>query len=513
MAKAFISYKRGTVPDVDVMTLVRDCLEGTGHEVFVDDRIAVGENWPAVIEREIGTADVLIVLLSAVSVTSEMVIEEVAMARRLHQKNGKPRILPVRIRYSSALPYDLGAWLDRVQHAKWDDMGDSDRLCADLTDAIAGAGAPAAAVPDSLPAALSADGAATEHPDVASAPLPAFDPRCLGQLETPGGAVRLSSPFYIERDFENQIRQLLSASGVTLNIQGGRQTGKTSLLARLVQQARDRHQPVVYLDFQRFDNNVLSTLDSLLRYLAEVVATQLRTRQTPDLSWNSPLGPKDKLTQFFERELLDGGASVLMLLDEVDRLFAFPYRDDFFGLIRSWHNNRAFDQRWERFSIVLALATEATQLITDQNQSPFNVGYGFETRDFNREEVIELNVRHGSPVARDEVDEFMSLLHGHPLLVRKALYEGVMRGWPFRRIVDTACDDDGPFGDHLQRLLLWLTRNNDLRNEMMLVLREGRCSDDVAFYRLRAAGLIIGHSRGKASPRCGLYARYLGARL
>ena len=44
--------------------------------------------------------------------------------------------------------------------------------------------------------------------------------------------------------------------------------------------------------------------------------------------------------------------------------------------------------------------------------------------DFTREQVEDLNWRHGRPLQTGlELDHILDLLHGHPYLVRKALYD------------------------------------------------------------------------------------------
>jgi hypothetical protein len=352
------------------------------------------------------------------------------------------------------------------------------------------------------------------RPDAVVPPLPSFDPRWLDSLEAPGGTVRLKSPFYVERDMDAATKHIVCQDGVTVSLKGSRQTGKSSLLARLYQHARDASHSVLYIDFQRIDEGQLASLDTLLRHIADLITLKQKPGQGPEPYWKLPLGPNTKLTQFLEQEVLPGLAKpIVLLMDEVDRLFSYGYRSDFFGLLRSWHNSRAIDEIWERMNLVLAFSTEANLLIDDHNQSPFNVGYRFEARDFTAAEVTAENARHGSPVRANEMGDFERLLQGHPFLVRSALYEIVSRKWDFATLLSSAHHDDGPFGDHLRRYLLMLTARPELRTAMKDVIRQGQCDTDSAFYRLRSMGLIVGHSRLQAKARCGLYSRYLQERL
>ena len=201
------------------------------------------------------------------------------------------------------------------------------------------------------------------------------------------------------------------------------------------------------------------------------------------------------------------------MLDKVDRLFAFEYRDDFFSLVRSWHTNRAFDNTWDKLNVVLSYSTEAFLFIQDLDQSPFNVGVQVNVADFDRIKVEKLNKLHMEPVkTTQEIDALMELLGGHPFLVRKALYDLVIQHFHFDELIKKAYDDDGPFSDHLQRYMLHLDQPQ-LRAAMKSVIYEHTSPTDALFYRLRSSGLVRGTDRHSVYPRCGLYAHYFKKHL
>jgi Cdc6-like AAA superfamily ATPase len=60
----------------------------------------------------------------------------------------------------------------------------------------------------------------------------------------------------------------------------------------------------------------------------------------PDDVWDSDLlREKGSFAEFLVRAILDGSSSpVVVILDEVDRLFDHSYRGDFFAAVRGWHN-------------------------------------------------------------------------------------------------------------------------------------------------------------------------------
>ena len=75
-AHIFISYKRDMIPDETVALELYQEL-GHVHDVAIDQVMMVGTKWQAWIDAQLRKADYLIVLLSDVSVRSEMVMREV----------------------------------------------------------------------------------------------------------------------------------------------------------------------------------------------------------------------------------------------------------------------------------------------------------------------------------------------------------------------------------------------------------------------------------------------------
>jgi len=305
-------------------------------------------------------------------------------------------------------------------------------------------------------------------------------------------------------------------AGRTLLISGPRQIGKSSLLARVYQHARDSKIRTVYLDFQLLGHEQLSSLDNLLIAIANQIYDDLSLNADPSVSWSKHRTPSQNLTRYLKNEVIAGRAEpVLLLMDEVDRLFQYrAFADDFFALLRFWHERRAVDAQLEWMNLALAYSTEASNFIKNQHQSPFNVGEKFTLSDFSRTQVEHLNARHGTPVTEQaHIDALMRLLRGHPFLVRHTLYELATRHIPIADVFAAAASEDGPFGDHLRYYMLRFHEGRDLKEPMKSVIQRGICPDDLSFYRLRSAGLVRGPDRMHAQPRCGLYADYFGSRL
>ncbi len=338
-----------------------------------------------------------------------------------------------------------------------------------------------------------------------------------GDFEPVGGAVPLESPFYIERAVDREFHEAIERQDSLVLVKGARQVGKTSLLARGLQRARQRGARVVLIDFQSLSQEFFVSAEKLILSLAETLADQLDLDASPSRMWNSFMSPGINFERFLRREVLSRVDSpVVWGLDEVDRLFTCDFGSDIFGLFRSWHNKRALDPDgpWKRLTQVIAYATEAHLFITDLNQSPFNVGTRLALEDFTYEQVAQLNERYGAPLRdRAEIARYFRLVGGHPYLVRRGLHEMAQRRWSLARLEAEADHDEGPFGDHLRRMLLSLSQDPALREVVQSVL-EGRPSSNTEnFYRLRSAGLLAGDSVRDLRPRCQLYATYLEKHL
>jgi hypothetical protein len=501
--RIFISYKRNTELDHPLAERLLVRLEQHGHSVFLDQTMAVGENWVRRIQHEVAAADFLVLLLSEHSVQSAMVVEEVRMAQEQRRRSGfQPVILPVRVGFEGALPYDLGAWLNSINYALWRGPADDERLVAELLRAMAGQA--------ELPApALSGAGLA------ADVPLPSANPRAslLGQprgpLEAPEGTISPESPFYVERLADGVAADEQQHAGYTLTIQAPRQMGKSSLLGRVMERAQQAGKQVAFVDFQGFGAAELADPQALYYQFCYLVEDALGLDSELDKHWGAPLPPLQKATRFMERRILPvcKAGGLLLALDEADALLGAQTSSDFFGMLRSWHNMRALRPAWKLFALAQVISTEPHMLIENLSQSPFNVGTNLRLEDFTLDEAGRMNASHGAALSAGELAWVHALLGGHPYLMRKALYLLSKRRYALTELLHEADSESGPFGDHLRALLARLHARPDLPPAMRSALRTG--SADMAQRHRLMAGGVLKEVGGRLLPRCPLYGTYL----
>ena len=484
--RVVILYKRNAQPDGQVLLLLERELGKRGYHVFIDRHMTVGIQWAKEIEYQIRTAEGVIALLSATSVQSEMMAYETKIAQETMQRKGRPHLLPVRVNYAEPLVGELADILNSIQYTSWQGPQDDQRLVDEILLGLQNRPSTAEIVPTQ-------------------------------PMEAVGGAVNLDSHYWIVRPTELLFRQAIARHDSIVLLKGARQMGKTSLLARGLQQAREAGSLCIRTDFQKLNAGDLVTIDTLFQGLIEMIADQLDLDYDPEKHWNPRRGANVNLERFLRREVLNlSSAPVMWAMDEVDRLFSFPFGSEVFGLFRSWHNERSLDPTgpWSRLTLAIAYATEAHLFITDVNQSPFNVGTRLLLEDLSRDQVSELNRRYGSPLrSADEETGFYRLLSGQPYLTQRGLNEMVSQQMRFSAFEAAAAQEEGMFGDHLRRFLVLLVRDPHLCDVMHALLHGKPCPSAEYFYKLRSAGVLSGESIDDARPRCQLYAAYLKRHL
>jgi AAA-like domain/Effector-associated domain 9/CHAT domain len=335
-------------------------------------------------------------------------------------------------------------------------------------------------------------------------------------LEEPEGLVALNSPFYIERPpVENRCYEAIECKGALIRIKAPGQMGKSSLMIRIRDRAKQLKYQSVNLNFQIAHDSLLTDLDKFLRWFCASIGQQLGLPRKFDEYWDDEFfTSNDNCTTYFQSYLLNTTATPIVLtLDKVDLIFKYPIAANFFGLLRVWHEMAKSEPIWENMRLIVVHSQEP-DIHFDINQSPFhNVGVDIELAEFNQLQVKELAARHRLTWSDLEIEELMAMVGGHPYLVRVALYHTARQYVSFRQLLDKAPTEAGIYRDHLRRNLDRLKHNN-LVSAMQLVVASEipvQLSTDEAF-QLDSMGLILRHGN-KIMPSCNLYRLYFRDRL
>ncbi|HEV2472895.1 MAG TPA: AAA-like domain-containing protein, partial [Chthonomonadales bacterium] len=304
-----------------------------------------------------------------------------------------------------------------------------------------------------------------------------------GEYEPVGGAVPLRSAYYIARPTDAEVHAAVARRDSTVLLKGARQMGKTSLLARALQQARQVGARVALTELQMLSSADLQSPKDCFLALARSLEDQIEVQSTAVGQWDDSRGPAANFERYLRRSVLPQSQPPLVwALDEVDHLFPCSFRNDVLGAFRNWHNGRAMDSNgpWTRLTLALAYSTEAHLFITDLNQSPFNVCAPIELRDFTAEQVMALNSLYGSPLeARSAIPRLISLLSGHPYLTQRALREVARNGVTIADL-EQETNAIGPvFGGHLERMFTPIAQNPEIAEGLRSILSGGGCSEEV----------------------------------
>jgi len=124
-------------------------------------------------------------------------------------------------------------------------------------------------------------------------------------FEPVGGAVPLSSPYYIRRNSDDLASTALAPQTSFILVKGARQVGKTSLLARLLQRGRDQSASVMLTDLQNIAQSDIESSHVFLLRVAESIVDQLGIDTAPG-DW---FDPDFHATVNFERFMLRHGTT------------------------------------------------------------------------------------------------------------------------------------------------------------------------------------------------------------
>ncbi len=505
----FISYTRKDKAKKEALLTHLGTLEREGLiKAWSDDRIGAGEDWEAAINQAITQAKVAILLITAEFLNSKFIMEKEVPALLARREKGELTIFPV---IATACPWKNIAWLKKMNvrpkngRPVWG--GDSNLMAEDLATI---AEEVLFLVTEKEPGLISSPESST--PNL----MPHATPKIT--LEAPYGTMEPDSRFYIKREADNLCWESLNnPRAATLALQGSRQTGKSSLLHRMRQRAdKELDKQTIFVDFQLFPKEYFTDEDKFLSEFCRQINQSLGlSKKIVKEHWDKEGTPISNCTTYLEDWVISHlNAPFILALDEVDRIFSSSFRSNFFGMLRVWHNKRAASHNFAKMTLLLSSSTEPHLFIDNIHQSPFNVAELVRLQDFTAAEVDELYSLHGQPFPKDQLSKLQKLLNGHPFLTRVAFYQLAAHRITFVTLLDQASNDDGPFGEHLNRYYRVISGQPEFKQALARIcLDQSQPKEqERILYQLKGLGLIK-EIKGQVTFRNELYARYFKERL
>ncbi|MBW4649800.1 MAG: AAA-like domain-containing protein [Kastovskya adunca ATA6-11-RM4] len=336
------------------------------------------------------------------------------------------------------------------------------------------------------------------------------------ELELPGGQVPLDSSFYVERPpIESECYKTILQSGALIRLKAPRRMGKTSLMSRILDQGANLGLRTVSLSFQLADGKIFQDLELFLRWFCANVSLGLQLPNQLGDYWDEAFGSIVSCKMYFEQYLLASIAQPLVLgLDDVDRLFSYPdLASDFFGLLRTWHEEAKNREIWRKLRLVVVCSTEI-YISLSANKSDLNVGLPIELPPFTSEQVQDLARRHELDWSDEEAQQLTDFVGGNPFLVRVGLYHIGRGDVHLKQVWQTSSTTGGIYSNHLQRQLWNLQQEPSLAAAFGEVVRSKAPVelDLVEAFKLQSMGLV--HLVGdRATVSCQLYVRYFRDRI
>ncbi|MEO0645514.1 MAG: AAA-like domain-containing protein [Cyanobacteria bacterium J06650_10] len=241
-----------------------------------------------------------------------------------------------------------------------------------------------------------------------------------------GGNLTNDAPSYIVRSADTQLYAALKA-GEFCYVLNTRQMGKSSLMVRISHQLQADGYRCAVLDMSVVGSEDLSA-DQWYKSIATLLWDRFELGNLATLRewWQdlSSLSVSQRLGQFLDRLLLVDcpAEKIVIFIDEIDTILGLGFSvDDFFALIRSCYNQRAYRPEYRRLSFVLLGVATPSDLIQNRQKTPFNIGQAIDLQGFTLQEAQPLTKGFGEgtkdPLA--VLAEILNWTEGQPFLTQK----------------------------------------------------------------------------------------------
>jgi hypothetical protein len=318
----------------------------------------------------------------------------------------------------------------------------------------------------------------------------------------PGSPLPVGSNFYIERlAIQTQAYAELRQPGSLIWIKAPHKMGKSSLLLRILHQAKQLRYYTIHLDFQQADQSILSNLDKLLRWMCKTIGLQLQTECCLERFWDCELGCKVCFIIYLHHLLEQINQPLVLSLNEINRLFEYPdvYRE-FLPLLRSLNEEARYDQVLQKLRLVLVSSTDTCTSLNCE-QLPFNTGLTLRLCEFSFEEVQRLALAYQLPWENSSLVELMDWVGGHPYLIQLAFYHLTTSlpsistdpffAYQVQQLLREATTLVGAYQNHLKHIWLALQADQSLLSTIeQLISQEAIAVDSSVAYKLEGLGIV-----------------------
>ena len=247
-----------------------------------------------------------------------------------------------------------------------------------------------------------------------------------------GGSLDVDSPTYVVRSADRHLYQAMRGGEFCYTF-NARQMGKSSLMVRILKQLQEDGYRCIAIDLTRIGGENIDLERWYKGFAVELWRGFGLLRKVKLKPWwadRLDIPAPQRLMQFIEEVLLveveneESGepAKTIVFLDEIDCTLGLDFpMNDFFALIRSCYNQRALDPNYKRLTFALFGAATPSELITDPQKTPFNIGRPIHLEGFKINEAQPLLYGLSDKVNNPQtiLKEIIGWTGGQPFLTQK----------------------------------------------------------------------------------------------
>ncbi len=210
-----------------------------------------------------------------------------------------------------------------------------------------------------------------------------------------GGTLTKNAPSYVERRSDFELYEALK-QGEFCYILNSRQMGKSSLLVRTKERLQQEGFKCTVIDLTVVGGENITPLQWYKGIIADLWSGLNLSKKLNFKAWwreQEDISLLQILSLFLEELLLVHfpNERLFIFLDEIDSILSLNFSvDDFFALIRFCYNQRAINPAYKRITFAIFGVGTPSDLIQDQNRTPFNIGRAIQLAGFDLPEAAPL---------------------------------------------------------------------------------------------------------------------------